>query len=315
MNPLSRETLKGVWGTLLLPLHDDDSIDFELLEQELHHLVAAGVAGIYSNGSAGEFWTQTDDEFDQINGLLADVCAKANMPFQLGANATSPQATLGLVQRVRGLRPSGMQVILPDWLPVGVDEAITFLSRLAMETDGIPLILYNPPHAKPLLNSAEILELITAVPEVIGIKVMGGDAAWYADMKPVLDKISVFVAGHRMASGCQQGARGCYSNVACLSPLGAQRWYEQIWTDLEGALALETKLVNFWMTQAGRLKEERGISGPAIDKMMACAGGWLPGMSARLRWPYQFVDDETSAQVGRAAREELPELFPNPELK
>ena len=47
MNPLSRETLKGVWGTLLLPLHDDDSIDFELLEQELHHLVAAGVAGIY----------------------------------------------------------------------------------------------------------------------------------------------------------------------------------------------------------------------------------------------------------------------------
>ena len=213
------------------------------------------------------------------------------------------------MRRARLLKPSGMQVILPDWLPVGVDEAITFLRRVAQEAEGIPLILYNPPHAKPLLNSSELLKVITVVPEVVGIKVLGGDAAWYAEMKLVLEKISVFVAGHRMASGCQQGARGCYSNVACLSPVGAQRWYEQIWTDPEGALALEAKLVNFWMTQAGRLKEERGVSGTAIDKMMACAGGWLPGMSARLRWPYQFVDDETSAQVGRAAREQLPELF------
>lgn len=309
MKPLTRETLKGVWGTLLLPLRDDDSINFELLEQEIEHLIGAGVAGIYSNGSAGEFWTQSEEEFDRINGLLAELCTKAAMPFQIGVSHTSPQGTLGLIQRARLLRPSGMQVILPDWLPVGVDEAIVFLRRVADEAEGIPLILYNPPHAKPLLNSEGILKIITAIPEIVGIKVLGGDAAWYTAMKPVLEKISVFVAGHKMASGCRQGARGCYSNVACLSPAGAQRWYDQIWSDPEGALALEEKLVNFWMTQAGRLKAEQGVSGTAIDKMMACAGGWLPGMSARLRWPYTFVDDETSAQVGRAAREQLPELF------
>ena len=117
MKPLTRETLKGVWGTLLLPLRDDDSINFELLEQELHHLIAAGVAGIYSNGSAGEFWTQSEEEFDRINGILAEVCSKAGMPFQIGASHTSPQGTLGLIHRARVLRPSGMQVILPDWLP------------------------------------------------------------------------------------------------------------------------------------------------------------------------------------------------------
>ena len=272
-------------------------------------MVSAGVAGIYSNGSACEFWSQSEEEFDRINGLLAEVCTEARMPFQIGASHTSPQGTLGLVQRARLLRPSGMQVILPDWLPVGVEEAIVFLSRVAKEADGIPLILYNPPHAKPLLNSAELLQVVSAVPEVVGIKVMGGDADWYAEMKPVLEKISVFVAGHRMASGCQQGARGCYSNVACLSPAGAQRWYEQIWTDPERALALEAKLVAFWMAHAGLLKEEQSVSGTAIDKMMACAGGWLPGMTARLRWPYRFVDEATAAEVGRAARKDLPELF------
>jgi|UniRef100_UPI00404B4CF2 4-hydroxy-tetrahydrodipicolinate synthase len=309
MKPLTRETLKGVWGTLLLPLRDDDSINFELLEQELHHLIAAGVAGIYSNGSAGEFWTQSEEEFDRINGILAEVCSKAGMPFQIGASHTSPQGTLGLIHRARVLRPSGMQVILPDWLPVGVDEAISFLGRVAKEANGIPLILYNPPHAKPLLNSAQLLQVVSAVPEIVGIKVLGDDAAWYAEMKPVLEKISVFVAGHRMASGCRQGARGCYSNVACLSPIGAQRWYEQIFKDPESALALEDKIVRFWMAHAGRLKQEKGVSGTAIDKMMASAGGWLPGMSARLRWPYQFVDAATAFEVGRIARAELPELF------
>ena len=109
MNPLTRETLKGVWGTLLLPLRDDDSIDFELLEQELHHLISAGVCGIYSNGSAGEFWSQSEEEYDRINGLLAKVCTAAGMPFQIGASHTSPQATLGLVHRARVLRPSGLQ--------------------------------------------------------------------------------------------------------------------------------------------------------------------------------------------------------------
>ncbi|MCF7688582.1 MAG: dihydrodipicolinate synthase family protein [Cephaloticoccus sp.] len=309
MTPLTRDTLQGVWGTLLLPLRDDDSIDFDLLRLELQHLVDAGVSGVYSNGSAGEFWTQSEAEFDRINGMLADICTQSGMPFQIGASHTSPQATLELVRRARELRPSGLQVILPDWLPVGVSEAIAFLGRVAKVADGIPLILYNPPHAKPLFNSAELLQVINAVPEIVGIKVLGGDANWYAEMKPVLEKISVFVAGHRMASGCQQGARGCYSNVACLSPKGAQRWWELIKTDPSAALALETRILNFWTTQAGRLMRERGVSGTAIDKMMASAGGWLPGMTPRLRWPYQFIDQATATEVGRIARVELPELF------
>jgi 4-hydroxy-tetrahydrodipicolinate synthase len=44
------------------------------------------VSGIYSNGTAGEFYNQTEDEFDQISFLLAEKCNKVQMPFQIGCS-------------------------------------------------------------------------------------------------------------------------------------------------------------------------------------------------------------------------------------
>lgn len=45
-------------------------------------------------------------------------------------------------------------------------------------------------------------------------------------MKPVKQKLSVIVPGHHLATGFAYGVgTGAYSNVACLSPKGAQRWW------------------------------------------------------------------------------------------
>ena len=64
---LTRQNLKGKWGTLLLPVNADDSIDYSRLADELDYLIAAGLDGIYSNGTAGEFHNQTEQEFDASN--------------------------------------------------------------------------------------------------------------------------------------------------------------------------------------------------------------------------------------------------------
>ena len=72
MTPTLASDLRGNWATLLLPVNHDDSIDYGLLAAELDHFVAARVDGVYSNGSAGEFYTQTEDEFDCVSALLAE---------------------------------------------------------------------------------------------------------------------------------------------------------------------------------------------------------------------------------------------------
>lgn len=60
---------RGTWGTVLLPIRDDDSIDFDAVAEQVEALLRHGVDGIYTNGTAGEFFAQDEDEFDQPSEL------------------------------------------------------------------------------------------------------------------------------------------------------------------------------------------------------------------------------------------------------
>lgn len=303
------DKVRGNWATLLLPLREDESIDYSLLEGELDYFIASRVNGIYSNGTAGEFYAQSEDEFEKVSALLAKKCQQAGMPFQIGASHMSPQISLDRVRRAKGLSPMAFQIILPDWFPPNMEEILAFMARMAAEAAPIPLILYNPPHAKRRLSPEEWLEVVRKVPQIVGIKVPGGDAAWYAAMQPVMAQISVFIPGHFLATGMAQGARGAYSNVACLQPRGAQWWYELCVSDPRAGLKFQERLLVFWNSQIAPLVTEERYPNAAVDKMVAVIGGWLPGLKTRMRWPYRSIDGARAAELGRAARRELPELW------
>lgn len=312
MAPLRPSDLRGNWATLLLPVNRDDSIDFGLLAAELDHFVAARVDGVYSNGSAGEFYTQTEDEFDRVSALLAGRCGRAGLPFQIGACHPSPQVSRGRVRRAKALAPGAFQVILPDWFAPTLDEVAVFLETMAAEAAPVPLVVYNPPHAKRRLAPPEWTQLVDRLPGLIGVKVPGGDEAWFAAMQPLFARLSVFIPGHTLATGLARGAHGAYSNVACLSPAGAQRWSDLCRADPVAGLALERRIQAFWLAHVAPLITEFNLPNMAADKAAAVAGGWLPGLHPRLRWPYRSATPEQCAALRRAAEGMLPELFAAP---
>ncbi len=161
--------LRGNWATLLLPIAADEGIDSGRLAEEIDLLVAARVDGIYSNGTAGELHNQTEAEYAAIQALLAERCRAAGMPFVIGACQPDPSLARERVRLARDLGPAAIQVVLPDWWPVTEPEARGF-----PRADGrgppaaVPLILYNPPHAKRVLAPDELGRLVRAVPAVAG---------------------------------------------------------------------------------------------------------------------------------------------------
>lgn len=307
MQPLDATHIRGNWATLLLPIQADQSIDFARLEEEIDYLIEAQVDGIYSNGSAGEFYTQTEAEFDQVNQTLAERCERAGMPFQVGAAHPSAQLALERIKRAIQLKPGAIQVILPDWFPPSNEEAQEALGGYAEVAGGIGLVLYNPPHAKRVLQPEDFLLLHSVIPHLVGIKVADGGEEWYQAMKPVTQKLSVFVPGHHLATGFGYGVgTGAYSNVACLSPKGAQRWWVQMQTDLEGALNPESRLQQFMSTFILPFKTHH--QNVALDKLLAAVGGWSQ-VGTRVRWPYRSVDASHVAALRRAALAAVPELM------
>jgi len=298
---------KGNWATLLLPITESDAIDYGLLGREIDRLVEAKVDGIYSNGTAGEFHTQGTREFLEVNRLLAEKCHAAKMPFQIGANHPCAQEALERIKITRELDPEGYQVILPDWFPVTDAEARDFLEKMAAAAAPAYLVLYNPPHAKRRLSLEEIAGLSEAVSGLAGVKLPGGDSEWYASMRRLLPRLSVFIPGHFMATGLRQGAHGSYSNIACLDPRRSQRWHETILRDGESGIEIERQILAFFDKHLFPLIH-MGYPNAAIDKLLAAIGGWTP-LGTRLRWPYRFLDAAKADELRAAAHREMPAFF------
>jgi dihydrodipicolinate synthase/N-acetylneuraminate lyase len=175
---------------------------------------------------------------------------------------------------------------------------------MALVADGVSLVLYNPPCAKTRLEPELFVRLADAAPALIGVKVPGGDDAWFRRMP---SRLAVFVAGHTLASGIARGAAGSYSNVTCLNPAGAVRWYERMLTDLPAALELETRLQRFFADHIAPLPRQ-GYCDPALDKTLAAIGGWAP-VGTRVRWPHRSVPADLVPALREAARQAVPDLL------
>ncbi len=307
---LTADILTGNWATLLLPVNKDESIDYSRLEEEIDYYIGSKVNGIYSNGTACELHNQTEDEFYKIQEILSEKCLRSHMPFQIGISHPFPIVTMERIKKTLAFQPSAYQCMLPDWVTGTIQEQVQYIRRLAAATGGIPLVLYNPPHAKLVLSPQELETLCNEVPGLIGVKLATGGDEWFQQMQWSVGKFSVFVPGHFLATGVQRGiASGAYSNVACLSPRGAQKWWELMHTDMNAALEIEKRILLFFEECIVPFKD-KGYSNPALDKLLAAAGGWNT-IGTRLRWPYKWIDESEVAPVAKAARRHLPAFFTN----
>lgn len=310
MKTLSNIDIFGNWATLLLATDDNGSVNYSKLADEVDVLIASKPNGIYSNGTAGEFYSLSEEEFDRISLLLSEKCEKANVAYQIGVSHMSADISLERLKRIRHLKPGAVQLILPDWFPVTLDEATDFLLKMEEEANGISLILYNPPHAKKQLPPKDWSFLKSKVSSLVGLKVFdqNADPVWFSEMNKNSDGLSVFIPGHRLVTGIQNGAHGAYSNVACINPFMAQKWYEMIQTDIDAALEMEVRINKFMSEFIAPFITEHHFPNHACDRFMAMLGGWAD-VGSKLRWPYRSIPTDLVYSVRGKAREIIPEFF------
>ncbi|NOH60987.1 dihydrodipicolinate synthase family protein [Vibrio sp. RE88] len=296
--------IRGNWATLLLPI-ENENINFDLLANQIDHYIEVGVDGIYSNGTAGEFYTQSELEFQQVSQLLAEKCHAADMPFQIGASHCHPQDALARVEYAAALKPRAIQVILPDWFPCNTEVALTFLRKAQQVAQGVELILYNPPHAKVNLTAEQLNFLFDNVDGLVGFKLPRITPE--IEATGLAQKASIFVAGHFLATDARKGAKGAYSNVCCLNPAAAQKWTEDCLANSEQALELESRIQRFMEQEIAPYITEQGFSNAAVDKFMAAMGSWSQ-ISSTMRFPFASIPDADLERKIAARNAILPEF-------
>lgn len=309
MKPLDYKSIHGNWATLLLATDSSGRLDMSRLSDEIDVLTDSHPNGIYSNGTAGEFYSQSADEFVQVSELLSQKCETAGVAYQIGVSHPCAQESLTRLQSIKHLKPGAVQVILPDWFPVNDAAAVSFMKKMAETAGDIPLVLYNPPHAKRVLHPSGWQMLKKTVPSLVGVKVFDNNCSneWYGLMNDNKAGISVFVPGHHLATGIRNGADGAYSNVACINPHAAQKWYDLMLTDIEAALELESRIRQFMSECIDPFIVKMGYPNHACDRFMALVGGWAD-VGSRLRWPYSSIPDDFIHEIRKRAHDIIPEF-------
>jgi dihydrodipicolinate synthase/N-acetylneuraminate lyase len=313
MARLRQENLRGIWAAIPMSWDAENRFDEETYAQNVQRAIAAGVHGIYTTGSTGEFYALTPAEFRRMVDIQDELCGKAGMPLQIGCCSDATWKTLEMLEYVNGKEHVGAaQVNLPYWMELTDREVRQFFRDLYTACPDLPLVHYNIPRAKRFLQGEDYLRILEVAPSLIGVKYTFAGSNFGALQDSILatPQLAYFVGENLLVSGLQIGARGCCSSLVLANPAfvlnmhalaEAGRWEE--------AIRIQQRVARFFAEAEAFLGERgEGCIDPVFDKGLGVASGGLLGHQ-RCQAPYLAWSDDTVAAFRDWLRENYPELL------
>lgn len=281
----------------------DDKLLFDetSYRTNIKRLCRAGVHGIYTTGSSGEFYALNFDEFRLMVDIQIEVCSQYSMPLQIGCGSENTRKTIRLLEYVAEKQYIGAaQIILPYWMELTDRELLKFFKDLYNACPDLPLVHYNIPRAKRFLVGPDYQKILNAAPSLIGVKFTFAGAHFDKLQEAVIltPDLSYFVSETLLASGMILGARGSYSSLIYSNPRFMLALYDHAangrW---EEAIEMQKTAYKFVSGMLSFVRNRgEGYIDPVIDKGFAIASGCLVG-SQRTRAPYIGWSDETVSEL------------------
>lgn len=306
---LTSASLRGVWPALLTPWTADERIDEEALVADILAYAAAKVHGVYSGGTAGEFYAQDDATFAQLTRLVCRTAHASGLPVQIGCTALSTRTVCRRIELARDCLADAVQVALPFWLILSDAEVLYFFREVARAAGDLPIVIYQTQRAKRRIDPPLLGQVCGDVPTVIGMKDTTADTETFEAMRRDAPQLSIFGADCRLLERMQRGGRGTYSSLAGLHPGQMLRYYalcEQ--GRLADALFLESKFQGLMNQILIPMVQQEQLYDSAVDRVQRVAGGGKCGL--RCAGPYRSPTPAHVARVIGWLQVNAPELLP-----
>lgn len=313
MNRLTADQVRGIWAGVTLSWDENYVLDEKTYAENIERAIAAGVAGVYTTGSTGEFYVLDYDEYCTMVDIVAGVCGKAGMPLQIGCCSDATHKTIKLLEYAAAKKEVGAaQVNIPYWMELTDRELVQFFKDLYSACPDIPLIHYNIPRAKRFLNGGDYLRILEVAPNLIGVKYTfaGSNFGALQDSMMQTPQLSYFVAENLLASAMMLGARGCYSSLIGTDPAYMLGMYARAEAaQWDQAIKMQQNASKFFNDAAGFIAQ-RGevLIDPVFDKGMGVASGCVLGHQ-RCRPPHIGWSDETIIEFRQWLQGNYPEFI------
>ena len=224
---------RGVVVPMVTPFSPAGGIDEAAIGRIVDHLLAGGVGGIFPLGTTGESASiHPQDKRRVVEAVVKHTAGRAIVYAGIPSNCFRESTQAAAVYHQLGVQ--AVVAHMPSYYPLTDGEIEAYFERLA-DNVPLPLVLYNIPATTHHSISLDLLDRLSAHPNIVAIKDSSGDRDRLTEMLkrtggrggfPVLLGSSA-----TFTHGLRAGAVGLVPSGAHLVPEKYQAMYEAAMSD------------------------------------------------------------------------------------
>ncbi|MAN76994.1 MAG: dihydrodipicolinate synthase family protein [Rhizobiales bacterium] len=219
--------LRGVFPYLVSPIASDGTVMGKVLSDLVDHLVDAGVHGLTSLGSTGEFaYLSNAQRYEVVETVVG--ANRGRVPVIAGVAATTiSDATAQTRQKIE-LGADGILAILEAYFPIDDEGVETYFRAIADAADGRPVVLYTNPNFQRSDLGLAVIERLSHVDNIVSIKDASSNTGRLLSiLERTEGRLSVFAASsHIPACVMLIGGVGWMAGPACCAPSQSLALYQ-----------------------------------------------------------------------------------------
>ena len=235
--------IKGIIVPILTPMHEDETVNYEELVNQIERLIAAGVHGIFVFGTNGEGYILDEEEKAEIIRVAVKT-VNGRVPVYAGTGCVSTRDTIRMSRKAKELGADVLSIITPSFAAASQEELIQHYETVANAVD-MPILLYNIPARTGNALAPATVQKLSQVANIVGAKDSSGDIEnlkAYIRLTRELDKDVAILAGNDGAilTCLKEGGAGGIAGRANIWPATVAKIYDCFKAgDLEGAQAAQ----------------------------------------------------------------------------
>ncbi|MBI1405098.1 MAG: 4-hydroxy-tetrahydrodipicolinate synthase [Caulobacter sp.] len=236
---------KGVIPALVTPFRDgalDEAGFVALVERQ----IAAGVHGLVPVGTTGETATLSHEEHKRVVELCVET-ARGRVPVIAGAGSNATAEAIDLARHAKTVGADAVLVVSPYYNRPS-QEGIYQHFKAINDAVQIPVLVYNVPSRTGSDMGNEVLERLSRLPNIVGIKDATGDLGRLSHQRVTCGEEWVMLTGDdpNGVGYIAQGGHGCISVTANVAPEACATLYN-------ACLAGDFETARYWQDRLIRL--------------------------------------------------------------
>ena len=167
---LSRQELMGPWAGLPVAWDEQFMFDEDCYRADVEHTCKAGVPGIYTAGTTGEFYAMEFEEWQAVTRVTVEECKKHGTPVMIGVTSTYMLGAQRRAEYAAEVDADAIQLALPYWMELDGREVVTFFRAVCDACPGLALSVYETLRAKKALTVAQHRDIYDATGCYLAVK-------------------------------------------------------------------------------------------------------------------------------------------------